>query len=266
MIHFSAYSVAVLRYLLASAVLMSIAAAFKIRPPAPRDWGGFIASGAVGFFFYVIVFNFGTRTENSAAGSVILATAPVITALLASVVYGERLSAMQWCATAVEFAGIVALATVRWASSGERSFRLGPGVLWLLLAAVILGVYNILQRRLTRSYSGLQASMYSILAGTVMLAIFTPAAMTEAANAAPKYLGYIAVLGIFPSAIAYVSWSVALEKGPGTSSVSNYMFLGPFFAALLGFILSRERPDLGTIVGGVIILLGVLLFNKSALS
>ncbi|MDR1886208.1 MAG: DMT family transporter [Synergistaceae bacterium] len=253
--HFSATSLGFLRYVIASGVLAVTAAALGIAPPERRDWWRIAASGAAGFFLYMIAFNIGSITETSATGSIVVSTAPVISALLGRALYGERLSVLQWLATAVEFAGMLVLTIM------SGSLSAGAGVIWLLLAAVALSAYNLLQRGLTRIYSGLRSSIYSIFAGTVMLAVFAPGAVEQASSAPPEQLVYVAILGVFTSAAAYVSWSVAMERAPDTSSVSNYMFLTPFFATILGFLIADDHPDPGTLSGGAIILFGVFLFN-----
>jgi len=253
--HFSVYSLGFLRYLVSFVVLALAVALLKVEPPKKKDLGLFAASGAVGFFLYVIAFNIGSATVSGATGSVIVSTAPVVTALLARAVYGERLRGLQWFAIGVEFVGILILAL------GNGTFTVNLGVLWLSLAALLLGSYNLLQRRLTRTYTAFQASAFSIFAGTLMLAIFIPSSVRETPGASLAQLGAVVTLGVFPGAIAYVAWSKALETADNTSSVSNYMFLTPFLAALLSFFVAREVPDLSTLFGGVIILAGVLLFN-----
>jgi drug/metabolite transporter (DMT)-like permease len=155
----------------------------------------------------------------------------------------------------VEFSGVMLLS---WMNS---IFSLNSGLLWLLLAALSLGIYNLLQRKLTKTYSGLQTATYSIFAGTFMLTIFLPAAVSEIGAAPPVLLLYIAILGIFSSAFAYVTWAQALKKAERTSSVSNYMFITPFLTTLLGFVFAGEKPDGSTIAGSLVILTGVLIFN-----
>ena len=110
----------------------------------------------------------------------------------------------------------------------------------------------------------MQASTYSIFAGTLMLAIFSPAAFRELAAAPAIQYIYVLLLGVFPSAIAYVSWSVAFSKAERTSQVSNYTVLTLFFTSLLGIVILRETPNAATLVGGGITLAGVLLFNYGA--
>ena len=253
--YFSAFPLGSLRYVVASIALLVIAITAKIAPPKKADVKWFLLSGFFGFFLYMITFNKGIESVTAATSSVIIATAPVITALLAGLFYKEKLSAIQWTATAVEFSGVVLLSLM------NSFFSLNSGLLWLLLAALSLGIYNLLQRKLTKTYSGLQTATYSIFAGTLMLAVFLPAAVSEVRAAPSIQLLYIAILGIFSSAIAYVTWAQALKKAERTSSVSNYMFITPFLTTLLGFVLTNEKPDGSTIAGSAVILIGVLIFN-----
>ena len=253
--HFSAYSLGFLRYAVASAALVIVMPVFNIRPPALRDIWKFAAAGAAGFFIYMVTFNKGAAAETSATSSVIIATAPVITAALSSAVQHEKLKIFQWAAMVVEFAGILILTL--W--NGVMS--VGPGIPWLLVSAFVLSIFNLLQRDMVKSYTGLQASIFSIFAGTLMLSVFAPAAVEELASAAPEYLFYIILLGLLPSALSYVMWSVAMERAPGTSQVGNYMFVTPLLASAMGFLIAGERPDLGTVIGGAVILIGVYIFN-----
>ncbi len=253
--HFSAFSLGFLRYALASCTLAAVAFAMKMGRPRMKDLPYFFASGGVGFFFYMIAFNQGQAEVTAATGSVVIATVPVITAILARLFYGETLQAVQWGAIAIEFVGVSVLALM------NSSFSVNSGLFWLLAAALALSVYNLLQRHLTRSYTALQASTYSIFAGTLLLALFAPAAVRELSHAPAVQYGWLAVLGVGSSAVAYVAWTKAFSKAKQTSQVSNYMFVTPFLASLFGFLLAGEVPDRATLVGGSIILVGLMLFN-----
>ena len=256
--YFSAASLGFLRYLVASAALLVIAIVTKMRPPKLADWPLFLVSGFFGFFLYMIVFNKGLSSVPAATASVVNATVPVVTALIAGVVYRERVRGFQWAAVAVELMGVVVLT----AMSGGLT-RIGV-LAWLFLAALSLSTYNILQRKLTKKYTAMQASTYSIFAGTLMLAIFSPTAFRELAAAPAIQYVYVLLLGVFPSAIAYVSWFVAFSKAERTSQVSNYAVLTLFFTSLLGIVILGEMPNTATLVGGGITLAGVLLFNYGA--
>lgn len=253
--YFSAFSLGFIRYFIASCALIIIAILSKTKIPDLTDILWFVLSGFVGFFIYMIAFNQGQAMVTSATGSVIIATVPLITALFAGFIYHEKLKLYQWSAIIVEFIGVIVLTLM------NGAFSVNSGLFWLFIAALALTVYNLLQRKLTKKYTALQTSTYSILFGTCMLAVFSPSAINEIQAAPPIQYIYLSVLGICSSAIAYVAWAKAFSKAKKTSQVSNYMFVTPFLASIFGFVFANEIPDKATIIGGSIILFGVLLFN-----
>lgn len=253
--YFSAFSLGFLRYLIASCILLITAALTKMQLPRRADLPWFFVSGGIGFFFYMIAFNQGQATVTAATGSVIIATVPVITALMARFVYREKLRTFQWVAILIELLGVIVLTLM------NGVFSVNTGLLWLFLAALALSVYNLIQRQLTKTYTALQASTYSIFFGTLLLAIFAPTSLREVSSAPAIQYFYLAILGVGSSAIAYVSWAKAFSKAKQTSQVSNYMFVTPFLTSILGFLIAGEVPDHATICGGGIIFMGILIFN-----
>lgn len=253
--HFSAFSLGFLRYALASLVLIGIAVCTKMKLPHKKDIPRFLLAGCLGFFLYMIAFNQGQAQVTSSTASIVIASVPVLTALLARFVYGEKLRVFQWVAIGVEFIGVGILTLM------NGTFSLNSGLFWLFIAALALCLYNLLQRKLIQTYSALQATAYSILCGTCMLAIFSPTAGKEIVTAPPEQFLYLAILGICSSVVAYIAWAKAFAKAKKTSQVSNYMFVTPFLASLFGFLFAREIPDRATLMGGAVILVGVLIFN-----
>ena len=253
--YFTPFSLGFLRYLIASCTLLIVAKMTKMKLPHIKDIPYFILAGALGFFIYMITFNQGQKTVTASTASIVISTVPVLTALISRIVYKEKLSYLKWLATAIEFAGVAVLTLM----NGILSINIG--LLWLFLAAVALSLYNLLQRKLTKKYTALQASAFSIFFGTILLAIFLPVSVKECLNAPAIQWFYLVILGVCSSAIAYVAWSRAFAKAKQTSQVSNYMFITPFLTSVLGFIMIGEIPEPSTLVGGVIILLGVFIFN-----
>lgn len=188
--YFSAYSLGFLRYFVASCALIIVVIATKMKPPAKSDIKWFVIGGAVGFFLYMIAFNKGCESVTASTSSVIIATVPIITALLASSIYKERLKPFHWIAIVVSFLGVVTLTLL------NGILTIDKGLIWLFLAVILLSLYNLLQRKLTRTYSALQTSAFSIFAGTIMLAIFSPSSLSEVKNAPPIQLFYVVIMGI----------------------------------------------------------------------
>lgn len=253
--YFSAFPLGFLRYLVASITLIIVALVTKMKLPKKKDIPWFLLAGALGFFIYMIVFNQGQKLVSASTASVIIATVPVITALIARIVYQEKMQKHKWFAIGVEFVGVLVLTLMNGVLSVNQ------GVIWLFLAAISVSVYNILQRKLTKNYSALQTSAYSIIFGTILLAVFLPDSVAEASAAPAIQWVYLGILGVCSSAIAYVAWSKAFTKAKQISQVSNYMFITPFLTSVLGFVIAREVPETSTIIGGGIILTGVFIFN-----
>lgn len=253
--YFTSYSLGFLRYIIASAIMLAVVLLTKMKLPAVRDLKWFFLAGASGFALYMVTFNKGAETLNSSTCSVVIALTPVVTALLARLFYGERLRAVQWAAIGVSFSGVVVLTIL------SGGLKLNIGIVWLISAVILLSLFNILQRRLTKTYSALQTSAYSIFAGTLILSVFLPQSVSLAMKASGVQWIYLLVLGIGSSAIAYCAWAAAFARAKKTSSVSNYMFVTPFLASVLGVIIGGETVPLSTVAGGSLILLGLVLFN-----
>lgn len=254
--YFDVYTLSFLRYLSASLTLIVIIYFMKINKPQKEDFITYLFSGAIGFFIYVILFTKGTGMVSSATGSIVIAMVPVFTALLASFFYNEKLKTYQWFAIGVEFIGILVLTLM------NGTFSINEGILWLLVAALCLATYNLLQRKLTKKYSALEASTYSIFVGTLFLCVFLPSSIEPTIHAPIEHIIYVLILGIFSSALAYIAWAKAISMAEKTTYVSNYMFVTPFLTTILGFVMMGEVPDKSTILGGVIILSGLFIFNK----
>jgi drug/metabolite transporter (DMT)-like permease len=203
----------------------------------------------------MIAFNLGSATVTASTSSIIIATTPAITTLLARVFYKEKLKIMQYIAVIIEFTGVSVLTLM------NGIFSINIGLIWLLLASAALSIYNLLQRKLTKTYSAIQTSVISIWFGTIMLIIFLPASVAEIKTAPVIQLLYIAILGIFPSAIAYVTWAYAFSKAQKSSFVTNYMFITPLLTTIMGRLIAKETPDVQTVIGGIIILLGMFIYN-----
>lgn len=256
--YFDVYSLSFLRYLSASITLIIIIYFMKINKPKKEDFLTYLLSGGIGFFIYVILFTKGTGLVSSATSSIVIAMVPVFTAFLASLIYKEKLKIYQWIAICIEFIGILVLTLM------NGTFSINEGILWLLVAALCLATYNLLQRKLTKKYSALEASTYSIFVGTIFLCIFLPSSIDKTIHAPLEFIFYVLVLGIFSSALAYIAWAKAISLAEKTTYVSNYMFVTPFLTTILGFVMMGEIPDKATVLGGIIILLGLFIFNKES--
>lgn len=255
--YFSASALGVLRYLVASIFLLAVVLIKRIGLPQLRDIPKFFLSGVMGFTLYMITFNEASRSLSAATGSIIIATAPIMTAILARGIFKEKIRPLGWLAIGIEFAGILILTL--W----NGIVSVNTGIFWMIGAALCISGYNLLQRYYTLKYTAFQSTTYSIFAGTALLLFYLPEAIPQMMAVPVKEIIVLLFLGIFPSTIAYIWWSKALSLAKKTSDVTNFMFVTPLLAMIMGYAVILETPTVSTFVGGGIIILGLILFNTA---
>ena len=150
--YYTAEAIGVLRYVIASLLFIVIGVFQKIGLPEKKDIPKFLLAGALGFSLYMITFNQASKSLTAATGSVVIASAPILTALFAWMIFKERIRSLGWVAIIIEFIGILILTL--W----NGILSVNAGIFWMFGAAVCISGYNLLQRSLLKKYSALQPS------------------------------------------------------------------------------------------------------------
>jgi drug/metabolite transporter (DMT)-like permease len=253
--YYSPFAVGLLRYGISGLVLLIVALIKRTSLPQKSDIALVILTGACGFGVYVVLFNLGMRSITSATSSLIVSTTPIITAVFSHLFLGESLCKAAWAAIGLEFIGMLTL------TLGSGAVSINPGILWTLAAAVLFSCYQILTRRLSRHYTAFAATAYSIIAAGLMLLVFLPHTLQQLPGAPFKATTALVFMAALPTSLAFVWWAKALSLAKNTSQVTNYMFLTPFITALLGYFILRESLDSATLLGGLLIMAGLIMFS-----
>ena len=252
-----ATSVGVLRYFFSSTIVIFILIKQKISLPALKDIPAFIFAGFSGYAGYIALFNTATLLSSPSTLSVINALAPAITAIVAYFIFNERIKLIGWFSMGISFCGILILTL--W----DGVLTINKGILYMLAGCLLLSLYNISQRYLTKKYSSFDVSMYSMLIGGILLVIYSPSSITNMFSISLTSLILIIYMSIFPSIISYFFWTKAFELAKSTTEVTSFMFVTPVLATFMGIIILGDIPKLSTLIGGVVIILGMILFNKT---
>lgn len=253
----STCSLGFIRCFLAALILMAIGKGCHIRTPfRKQDLLWFFLSGILGFSLYFILFNMGLATLSSATGSIITAASPILTAIAVVRLYNERINWVGWISIICAFAGVAIL--LLW--NGILSINIG--ILWMFLCALVFAGYNVVNRMFSQmGYTAMEVVAYSAVFGAVQMLIFLPGAVMDMAEAGWRANLSALYLGIMPSAAAYYFWSKAIVLAERTSEVTNYLFVNPLIAAIIGFLMLGEIPDMGTFIGGTMIIISVAVFS-----
>ena len=204
----------------------------------------------------MITFNTGILTLTSATSSIIIAVTPILTAVVASRLYGEKIKPIGWAAILSAFIGVLIL--LLW----EGVFSINIGLIWTLGASIVFCGYNIMTRKLSAmGYNALEIVTYSMICGAILLGFWAGEGFRQLAGASTSHIIALLYLGAFPSATAYFLWGKAMSFAERTSEVTNFMFVTPLLSTIMGFIILSEIPNAGTFIGGAIIIISIVVFN-----
>jgi drug/metabolite transporter (DMT)-like permease len=255
-------SLAVLRFglggvLLAGILLVAAPRYLRTRWERLRLFG---LLGIVMFVLFPLTFNIGLRYTEASRGAVMLATMPIWSAVLGSLV-GERLSRRQAVGVGLSVLGIgLAFAEPGTAIGGDAMQLLGDGL--LLLTGLLGAVYGLIAKRVLAVDNPATVTTYAMLIGAALL---LPAALVEGLVPAigqldGRLLGMVVFLGVLGAAAAFQLWNWALSRLTPTQ-VAVYVNLNPVVAASLGIVLLGERRAGLFLLGFVAVVGGVLLVN-----
>ncbi len=255
----SAPHLTLLRHLVASAAFVPLLVAFRARlRPRRADLPYFFLLGLLGFFVYHLSLNYGEMRVSAGAASLIIASAPAITALLATFMIGDRMPPLAWVGSLVAFGGVFLIVVEGGTDAGGPALN---AFAWLLVvAAVVTSLFAILQRRMFAHYRPIEVAAFATWAGTVPMLAFLPGLPGDMADAGARALAASAYIGVFPSAIAYTLFSFALSRAPVTL-VTTFLYLVPVFSLSASWLLIDEVPSSLTLVGGLVVIGGIVLVN-----
>ncbi|MFM6848178.1 MAG: DMT family transporter [Terrabacter sp.] len=224
--------------------------------PDRREWA-LLALGGVGWFgVYNLALNAGERHVDAGTAAMIIQIGPVIVALLAVPLFGERLHAWLVAGMVVGFAGVAVIAR---GSSTDADASL-VGVLLVLVAAAMYAVGVLTQKILLRRIPSVQVVFVSFLMGAVTCLPFAGDLPSIVADGGSE-LWWIVYLGVLPTAVAFTTWAYALTH-TDAGKLSLTTFLVPGIATLVAWLTIDEVPPSLTFVGGALAIVGVLMTRR----
>lgn len=232
-----------------------------LRPPRGHRLELFVL-GAIGFALYQVLWTLGLGQVPAGDSALLVAAAPVLTAVLAGAAGIDRLTAPRLAGAVVALAGV---ALVVGATLPGADAPLG-GYLLTLGAAASWAVYAVGGARVLRSLDPLTATAWSVAAGAVCLAPLGLGAAILAPGGPPTLgvAGAVLFSGVVAAALANVLVFRAMHR-LGPTRVTQFQSLVPFGAVLLGAALLAEAVRPSQLAGGAVIVAGVWLTRRETL-
>lgn len=182
-------------------------------------------------------------------------------AFLAVPLLGQRLTRMDVMAGLVAYAGVWVIATR--GSVFDVSFADPFGVVMALASTLLWALYWLLNARDPRPPLVGQWQNFSVgLPVLTVLLLLGPGVQWHGWPA----FGAGIYVGLFEMGVAFILWQLAVHKVSRTAKVSNLIFLSPPVSLMLLFLVVGEPILPSTLIGLVLILLGLGLQQRQQLN
>jgi drug/metabolite transporter (DMT)-like permease len=254
---FGPIALAAVRVGLASVMLIPLLASRGQLAQLRTHWKGLLLVGALNSAIPFALFSFAALSITAGLSSIVNATTPLWTAVVAFVWLRQGLTPWRVLGLVIGFAGVAFLA---W---DKASFK--PGAdhsgLWAVLACAAAtfcyGVAANATKRYLAGASPLAVATGSQFAATLLLAL--PAAwLWPAAMPSGGAWGAALALAGLCTALAYILYFRLMSRVGPTNAVS-VTFLIPLFAILWGAVFLGEAITMQMVIGGGIVLVGIAL-------
>lgn len=253
--YLGAIGLSVIRLASAAAILTGLAAVGKVRMPRRQDIGWIAACGFFGMTAYQWLLNEGELRVAAGTASLIVAAAPMVSVIVARVLFKDPISPYTLLGGAVALVGVALVCVAHSGISVGRSVGL------VITAMVVQGVYHPLQRPLLRRYSSLEVATYGMLAGTLMVLPSLPWGWQEMTTAPPKAWIAALYLGAVPSAAGFVLWGYAISRS-SVAAATSLLYLVPPVAVAIAWAWFGYLPTPIELVGGLVVTVGVLIVGR----
>ncbi len=215
--------------------------------------------GVMGNFLYQALFIRGLGLTSASNASFILATTPIMVALLSMFLKHDRLHWPSWLGIVISFGGLYLIITRQSGalSLGGLSIR---GDLMVLVGNIFWTLYTVFSKPLLNRISPLRLTAWTMAAGT--MAYFPLAAppllrMDWQRPTLGAWAG-LAYSALFAIVLGFVFWYTSVQR-VGNSRTAVYGNITPVLTALSAHFILGERLSPFQALGAAIILAGVYL-------
>lgn len=231
-----------------------------VKWPRPRQWPDYIMVGLFQTTFMFAFMLFGMKRVTAGKTSVLLYTMPVWTILLVHFYLKERLTASKWMGVLSGTAGVLAI--LGWDVIAHQNLHILTGELLIIIGAVSWAVANIWVKKRTAGADVYMVSTLQLTFGTLGLVLITIPTQGIFSIEWTAYSIYILLFtGLIASAVDFTIWFYLIKKlDIGITTFSS--MLVPVFGLLFDWIILGNRPDVGIIIGGALILFGIYKVSK----
>ncbi|MGB5286879.1 MAG: DMT family transporter [Ignavibacteriaceae bacterium] len=254
-------TIIILRLILASILLTIIALSSKRSFSVNLKSQGWIFILALIASFHLWIQVTGLQYTTASNTGWIIGTAPIFMTVLGLIFYKEKVTLLQLAGILIAMCGLLLL--IGKGNILNIDLIKNKGDLLVLGSAFTWGVYSMVNKKISLSYSPLMTILYLFLMMAIIIIPFNLNSETFNSVINLSLTGWISILflGLFCSGIAYVIWAQAL-RDMESAKVGAFLYFEPFVTVIASWFFLKEEITLMMILSGILITVGVFIVNK----
>lgn len=178
--------------------------------------------------------------------------APFLVALFAGVILHEKVSPIRWLAMTLGFGGAVIVI-----QPGSDVFDWA--VLFPLTMAVSWALYQVITRLISDTEPPLTTLFFTMMVGAAVMSVVVPFFWVMPAQEEWMLMVFMGGVGLFGQLLLIKAYGVATS-----SLLAPFAYTQIIWATLIGMFVFGDIPEIFTIIGVAIIILGGLLVTSSS--
>ena len=250
------------------AVAVVVLGAFMLRagwrPMTRRDIALVVASGLAWQTVYFVVLNRAEQLVDAGTAAMLVNTGPIFIAIMAGALLGEGFPMRLVIGSLVAFAGSVVIGFATRAETATTGDEATFGIVLCIVAALAYASGVTLQKPALRRVPALQLTWLAILTATIATLPFGPGLVEELRTSSLETVGWLVYLGVFPTALAFTTWSFALNRTTA-GRLGALTYLVPPIVVAMSWIVLGEVPPALAIGGGALCIAGVIVARSKGM-
>jgi drug/metabolite transporter (DMT)-like permease len=231
--------------------------------PKITDLGTFFLLALIGQFPAQVLMTIGTQQSTASNASIINLSLPVVSALLAFFILGEKMNLLRWVCFAVSIIGVILCSSKDFQGS-HFSTQYITGNALIFCGVIGSGLYNTICKKMSKNYSEIEMLFYTYI---FMLLLLTPIVVVYERDTLQNISSFttqtivgLSLLTIFHNFLSMILFFTAL-KNLEAIQVALSNFLITFFGLPIAVFLLHEKVGVGAVFGGLLVITSTLVIT-----
>ncbi|NWK67693.1 EamA family transporter [Bacillus paramycoides] len=217
----------------------------------------YLLLGIVGVFGFNFFFFLGMKHTEAINGALIMATNPLVTTLLGSVILREKIIKRQGIGMLLALLGVVFVLT-QGSFAILQNLSFSKGDFYILLGNICWALYGVLSRRFIKTGSPIQTTTYTMTTGALAFIMISFTQKSVVPVLEIPLLAWISIIfmAIGMSVLGYLWWNNGIAQ-IGAARTSLFFNLVPVVTMIISFV---EGINITAVqcIGIILVITGVL--------